>query len=156
MQFVAVDPGFSGALAFCDTKGRVISCVPMPIEHVDTGSKSKKRIDAVTLYHALKSHKVSFAVIELVSAMPGQGVVGMFAFGRGCGVIEGVLGALDIPIQYVMPQVWKRHHGLLKQPKEAAILKCAGIMGGKHLGAADAVLIGMWKVNKIRKEGVLR
>lgn len=52
------------------------------------------------------------AVIEKVSAMPKQGVTSSFNFGKGCGVIEGVVGALDIPRTLVAAGTWKRKLGL--------------------------------------------
>ena len=52
--------------------------------------------------------------------MPGQGVTSMFNFGRSLGCIEGVISAYQINTQWVTPQAWKKHFGLLKKPKDAA------------------------------------
>lgn len=38
--------------------------------------------------------------------MPGQGVSSMFAFGKGFGIIIGILTANDIEINLVPPQKW--------------------------------------------------
>ena len=32
----------------------------------------------------------------------------MFAFGRSRGMVEGVLGGLNIPMSYVTPQAWRK------------------------------------------------
>jgi crossover junction endodeoxyribonuclease RuvC len=47
-----------------------------------------------------------------VSARPGEGAVGGFAFGRARGVIEGVLAAAGIRCQFLTPACWKRAVGL--------------------------------------------
>jgi len=60
------------------------------------------------------------AYVELVSAMPKQGVASMFAFGHSAGVITGVLGAFEVPVNMVTPQSWKKRAGLIGQDKDAA------------------------------------
>ena len=63
------------------------------------------------------------AYVELVSSMPGQGVASMFSFGHSAGVIQGVLGALEIPVVMVTPQTWKKRAGLVGQDKDASRTK---------------------------------
>jgi crossover junction endodeoxyribonuclease RuvC len=60
------------------------------------------------------------AYVELVGSMPGQGVASMFSFGHSAGVIQGVLGALEIPVTMVTPQTWKKRAGLVGQDKDAS------------------------------------
>ena len=55
---------------------------------------------------------MSGAYVEYVGARPGEGAVGAFAFGRSRGVIEGVLGALAIPVTFIAPAAWKRTIGI--------------------------------------------
>ena len=50
--------------------------------------------------------------VEKVGAMPGQGVVSMFNFGKSLGFIEGVLQAYGISYQLVPPQTWKKEFSL--------------------------------------------
>lgn len=38
--------------------------------------------------------------------------MGAFSFGRSRGVVEGVCGALGVPIEFVSPSSWKRIIGL--------------------------------------------
>jgi hypothetical protein len=53
------------------------------------------------------------AFVEHVSARPGEGAVGAFAFGRSrVGVIEGVLAAAGVRCQFLTPACWKRTVGL--------------------------------------------
>jgi crossover junction endodeoxyribonuclease RuvC len=46
--------------------------------------------------------------LEQAQAMPGQGVTSTFSTGRGFGVWEGILGALDVPYRVVRPVVWAK------------------------------------------------
>lgn len=60
------------------------------------------------------------AYVELVGSMPGQGVASMFSFGHSAGVIQGVLGAFEIPVTMVTPSQWKKRAGLTGQDKDAS------------------------------------
>jgi hypothetical protein len=60
----------------------------------------------------------SFAVIEKVGAMPGNGVSSMFKFGRGTGVLIGCLIAAGIPFAEVTPQVWQKGFGIPTRRKK--------------------------------------
>ena len=63
------------------------------------------------------------AYVELVSSMPGQGVASMFSFGHSAGVLQGVLGAFEIPVTMVTPQSWKKRAGLINSVKDASRTK---------------------------------
>ena len=145
---IAIDPGAaSGAIAaFID--GELLDVVDMPC--------ADGKIAAVLL--AAELLEFSFAgmddaptvIVEKVHAMPGQGVVSMFGFGRSLGVIEGVVAGLGWPLVWVTPQAWKKHHGLLRQDKDAARMlaletwpqHAATFRRKKDIGRADAALIG--------------
>lgn len=156
-MILSIDPGNSGALAFMTTRLTLIDLYSMPL--IDSGSKGHTRnaIDGITLAQLVSAYRPACVILERVASRPGQGVAGMFAFGRGVGVIEGVMQALDIPINYVSPVVWKRHHNLLKQPKSKSLDKArklypdAELHLKKHEGRAEAILIGIWKVDKWRE-----
>jgi crossover junction endodeoxyribonuclease RuvC len=51
---------------------------------------------------------VAVVTLEQAQAMPGQGVTSTFSTGRGFGIWEGVLGALDVPYRAVRPSAWVR------------------------------------------------
>lgn len=151
-DFVSIDPGFGGGFAFFNSKGKLLGCVPMPTEKIEnTNSRTKTKIDIERAFITLGAFDCSFAILELVSARPHQGIAGMFAFGRGYGVIEGLLTALDVPTYYVHPVVWKRHHDLLKKEKKAAVEIVKRKYGNVHSGTADAILIGEWMLSKLEK-----
>ena len=82
--------------------------------------------------------------------MPGNGSVSMFKFGRSLGVIEGVVGGLGWPLEWITPQTWKKHHGLIGKDKDAARLlaietwpeHAQTFKRKRDVGRADAALIG--------------
>lgn len=55
------------------------------------------------------------AMIERVHSMPGQGVVGMFKFGKGYGGLRMALTAANIPFEDVTPRVWQKALGIEKR-----------------------------------------
>ena len=69
---------------------------------------------------ALVGMKVGMkACVERVGAMPGQGVSSTFSFGLSAGYIHGVLSALGIPYQLVVPRRWKSEFGLNSDKKKS-------------------------------------
>lgn len=152
-MILSIDPGNSGGLAFMGTRGaRLLSLHSMPLRETESSGRSRWMMDGALIAQLIRANSPVCAVVERVSSRPGQGVAGMFAFGRGFGVIEGVLEALDVPIAYVAPVVWKRHHGLLKQDKKASLELARKLYPDaelhlvKHEGRAEAILIGLYKI----------
>lgn len=77
-----------------------------------------------------------FAIVEKVSAMPGQGVTSMFNFGKNCGYIEGVLKANYIAYQLIPPKRWKMEYGL-HNTKEESIAVCQRLFPDVNLYRTD-------------------
>jgi len=109
MKYIGIDPGKTGSLAIIDivkdigngmgAKG--LSLFPVPIFNDD--------YDMRGMYNLLASNKDnSFAVIERATAMPGQGTVSMFSFGRGYGLWLMALTVSEIPFQIVHSRVWTK------------------------------------------------
>ena len=63
------------------------------------------------------------AGLEIQGPRPKEGVNSSFTSGFGFGVWYALLVAGQVPIVKVSPVEWKKHYGLLKQTKEASILK---------------------------------
>ena len=105
MIIVGIDPGVSGAIAFLDKHRATVRS--MPTLKV---TKNKRTIDEITLRNILehRAAKIEHIFIEKVSAMPKQGVVSMFNFGVGWGLIRGVIVGLHLPYTLVHPNTWKR------------------------------------------------
>ncbi len=156
-MIVSIDPGNSGGLAFLGTRdARLLSLHSMPLRETLSTGRTRWMMDGAVLAQLIRANRPVCAVVERVSSRPGQGVAGMFAFGRGFGVIEGVLETLDVPITYVAPQSWKRHFDLLKQKKKASLEMArelypdAELHLAKYEGRAEAILIGLYKIEQWR------
>ena len=114
------DPGQTGAVAAYDGE-RIEAVIDMPTMTRLHGKGNQ--VDPYTLATALIdlcAGREATAVLEAVSAMPGQGVTSTFHFGESVGVVLGVLGALQIPVRMVTPAKWKKAAGLLGRDKDAA------------------------------------
>jgi crossover junction endodeoxyribonuclease RuvC len=142
---LGIDPGLSGALvALLDDQP--IEWMNMPTYQV--GKHNRVNCAAVAGWIRNLDQPIQ-AYMELVGAMPNQGVTSMFSFGHASGSIMGVLAALEIPHTLVTPQAWKKHAGLLGQDKDAARSKAIQIWPtwreldkkGKGQALADAALI---------------
>ena len=114
------DPGQTGAVAAFDGE-RIEAVIDMPTMTRLHGKGNQ--VDPYTLATALIDLCAGWeatAVLEAVSAMPGQGVTSTFHFGESVGVVMGVLGALQNPVRMVTPAKWKKAAGLLGRDKDAA------------------------------------
>jgi len=147
---LGIDPGASGAVALLDG-GKLVDVIDMPVKSVMVSGKAKKRIDSRALVEALEQHDVTHVFLEQVSAMPGQGVSSMFAFGRATGIAEGVAASKTKELIEVRPQVWKKHFGLDGRKdgsRELAMERwprmASYFQRKKGDGRAEAVLIGLW------------
>ena len=155
---VGIDPGVSGAICIL-RNGKVSMTCDMPIM-VD-GTKSKRQVNAAELANILINEKIGEhdkIILESVSAMPGQGVTGMFSFGQSFGVIKGVCAALKLPLHLVRPVKWKKHFNLLNSEKDASRTKViemypyisSEVSKKKDANKADAILIAKYFFETVR------
>lgn len=100
---------------------------------------------------------ITMAVVEFVSARPGQSAPAMWRFGVGYGKVLGVLGALRVPVYDVTPSKWKKDMGLTsdkEKSRQRALQEWPGksdlFKRKKDEGRAEAALIGLWWVRKGR------
>jgi crossover junction endodeoxyribonuclease RuvC len=154
-MILAIDPGAKGALAFFDMENGVLVVMDCPTVDVKRGAKIKTEISPQMVASIIMSKRPSKAVLEKVGAMPGQGVSSMFQFGRGVGMYEGVLAALQIPITYVTPQAWQKAVGLRggKDGSRARAAECYPAYADlfsrkKDDGRADAALMAFWEATR--------
>lgn len=111
MSFIiGVDPGNSGAIAVMTNKGRLVNIIDMPTVEVKIGKSIKRRVSPEILAHELNRFRGREVQgwVELVTAMPGQGVSSMFAFGESFGIVKGVMAACGIGIFTVSASKWKK------------------------------------------------
>jgi len=148
---LAIDPGAKGALAFFNMEKGVLNIVDCPTVEVKRGAKVKTEISPQMVSGIIASRSPTLAILEKVGAMPNQGVSSMFQFGRGVGMYEGVLAALQIPITYVTPQAWQKEMNV-RGGKDGSRARAAELYPAyaslfakkKDDGRADAALMAFW------------
>lgn len=95
MIYLGIDPGASGAIAALWGDGKPEFCKLKETEHDASNWLWQFPFDECV------------ATIELVHAMPKQGVTSTFKFGKSYGFLLGLLTAHRIPYQFVRPLVWQ-------------------------------------------------
>jgi len=153
---LAIDPGAKGALAFFDVDKGSLVIVDMPTVEVKRGNKTKFEISPQMVAAEIRSRLPRIAILERVGAMPGQGVSSMFQFGRGVGMLEGVLSALQIPVTYITPQAWQKAVGT-RGGKDGNRARAAELFPAsadsfkraKDDGRADACLMAWWAATAV-------
>lgn len=166
MITIGIDPGQKGGIVAITDNRKVIVSEVMP-------TIGGKEIDAPGLREILYSLKCQAteqnvpitAFLEKVRARPGQGVVSMFTFGRGLGIVEGVIAGLQIPSQQVIPGTWVKemHEGLdlRLNPKARSLLVVRRLYPNLNLlattksknmhdGLIDAALIATYGMRKLK------
>ncbi len=165
MKVLGIDPGITGAVVSI-VDDELINVLDMPV--MDKTAGNGKMIDYLELAELMKEffyYSPNKIVIESVHAMPRQGGVSNFSFGRALGILEGVIagilstnGALlngrrvKPEIIYVTPQKWKKNAGITGSNKDYARKVVIDefpehkdfFKRKKDIGRADAVLIAKY------------
>ncbi len=150
MLIYGVDPGFTGAVSIYDTEldSLIIHDIP-----VVKSPKGKTLINLPELLSILNNteNQSSLAAIELVNAMPNQGVSSTFRFGQGFGQLQMGIVASKLPIEYVTPRQWKKYFDLTRDKGESRRLAKLCFPNHAHYfkrvkddGRAEAALIGLY------------
>lgn len=151
---LGIDPGASGGIAFYfPSYPERVSVQDMPA--VDG------RVSAAELAAIVRQFSPDAAIVELVGAMPGQGVSSTFKFGMAFGTACGVVSALHVPTHFVAPGKWKRSYGL-DADKEKARRRAIELWPScaehfarkKDHGRAEAALIARYGAEHILSGGV--
>ena len=116
----------------------------------------KKIVDACEVQRMLSPLGAEAAIIEQVSAMPKQGVVSSFQFGRSFGAIEAITYMCVRRIEYVTAASWKKTMKLSSDKQQS--LDMARIKFGENEmwnvkandGIAEAALLCLWYLDKYR------
>lgn len=150
---IGVDPGLSGAL-YTLVDGEPGRFLDMPTVEFGNSREVDAAAVACWIRDVRKEHAGAWicAVMERVSARPGDGGTSAFRFGEGSGALRGVFQTLGIPLERVVPAVWKRSLGLLGTDKDAARQLALAVYPSeanalkrkKDDGRADALLIARW------------
>lgn len=116
--FFGIDPGKNGAIAAINSKGQPLDAALFKAADTD-GRIALIVADFLAEFATCNQ----FIMIEKVGAMPGQGVVSMFSFGRAYG--EAWAGALlsKAMLASVTPAVWQHALALPKRADSGAAHK---------------------------------
>jgi hypothetical protein len=151
MPVLGIDIGNHGAVALIGDDGKLVEIHDMPI--LRDGPKNRPTLNAPLLAEIIARVHVDRVYVEFVSARPGEGAVGAFAFGRARGIIEGLCAALNTEVRFITPAHWKRIVGIpagkgnkdlarsmaiKRWPASAELFKFV-----KHDGRAEAALIAV-------------
>lgn len=143
---IGIDPGNLGGFAFWRPD------VSLDMEPMPTMQEGKHvRIDEHRVRDILKDWDDGLVYIELVGAMPKQGVCSMFNFGVGWGLVRGICVGLGMPYMLVRPQAWQKVM-LAGHPKGSEYAVASRLWPGAdwhlsprahkpHEGLVDAALI---------------
>jgi len=151
--YVGIDPGKSGAVAALNQDGEIVSIQDTPTMHVKKGRKNSNVYLPSNMMALLKaindSGKIAVVGIERAQAMPRQGSTSGFTIGYGYGLWTGIAIALQLPIEVIEAQAWKRHARIpIGSDKKASIVRalqiwpsCRELSRRKDDGRAEALMI---------------
>lgn len=117
MIYASIDPGVSGGIAILD--GDNVQVFSVPTKNIKKNGKTKRDFDIVAMSEIFRKYSEKDIIVlqEATHAMPNNGSVSMYFFGRGAGIWEGILTALQIKYVQVPPQTWKKMYPELQAAK---------------------------------------
>lgn len=162
MKYLGVDPGITGGIVVLNDIGLLDFAVRTPV--VKAGAGTKKQYDIIGMADIVRSAAKTttdlLCCIEKVGAMPTDGRVGAFNFGKGYGIWLGIFAAIGLPYAEVTPQRWQARmlSGLPrgKETKTSAVLRAKSLFPDLPIkakadhGMADAALIAEY-IREVRK-----
>lgn len=143
-MILGIDPGLSGAYAILAGADTTVGDLPIVNKH----------LDAAELLRILRSHPIDLAIVEAVTARPGNGSVSSFTFGRCYGAILATLACAGIRTITVPPAVWKRRMNLTadkERSRARAIMEFPAVTGlarKRDEGRAEALLLALYAHNQ--------
>ena len=150
-RIAGIDPGAKGALALL-VDGRLTDTTSTPVFYVRRGKTDKAEVNGPAVAALLREWNPDIAIIERVGGIPGQSASASFNFGRATGIVEGVLHALGVRVDFVAPPTWRR--ALHVNPGKDGSRECACRFWPAHQSAfarvkdtdrAEAALIALWR-----------
>ena len=162
--YIGIDPGISGGIACLSEAGEIHYKTVMPV--ITEGTRN--RLDAPAIAKWLKERMneapIRMIGIEQQQAMPKQGVTSCFIIGKGFGLLEGIVAALELPYMIIRSHNWQKvmFQSLPKNKTKALSAKVAAQLFPKedfkkssrctnvHDGLTDAALIAEYIRRKIK------
>ncbi|XP_039024138.1 Holliday junction resolvase MOC1, chloroplastic-like isoform X2 [Hibiscus syriacus] len=111
---IGIDPDLSGALALLktDSFGCSTQVFDSPYLPVQVGNRVRKRLDARSIVHLVKSLEAPIAYIEQSIPFPKDGKQGWWSGGFGYGLWIGILVASGFSVVPVSSLSWKKEFEL--------------------------------------------
>ena len=152
--FIGIDLGLTGAIALYVPHSDVLLVTDVPVHELKRNGKIRREPDVLAICDIIKDCAAYGDVrvwIEHVSAMPGEGAVGAFTFGKVVGLLTGICAANRLIVERVTPSVWKRAMAV-PADKDAARARASQLLPQhsrtwplkKHDGRAEAALIALY------------
>lgn len=152
--FLGIDPGLSGAIALYNPAIDMLHVADIPVHELRKNGKLRREPDVQAICDIISDCAVRPHVsvwIEHVSAMPGEGAVGAFTFGKVVGLLTGVCAANRLIIERVTPSVWKKALAV-PSDKDGARARASQLLPAhsrnwplkKNDGRAEAALIALY------------
>lgn len=148
---IGIDPGLKGGIALMD-EGIPRAVWKMPV--IKSGTKTILNLQALKSIFdeciSIAGDSGCLVVLERVHAMPKQGVVSVFTFGEGYGVMKGMATAYNLGLMEVRPTEWQSEilQGVPKDlGKKRSIAFCLGrfhTLGMLGDGETDALCIALY------------
>ena len=137
-----IDPGKTGAIALLYTQPAYLEVHDMPI--------LGKEINGPALFKIFNEFRAEHVFIESINSF-GMGRQSAFNFGKGLGVLLGVLASQNIPYTTISPTKWKKSFGLTRD-KDASRAAATRLFPAyadlferkKDDGRAEATLIALY------------
>lgn len=146
---IGIDPGLSGSWGAINHNGKYLGCGDM----IHEGKIIQTNAVWDEIKAATQGYDIEFC-IEIVHAMPKQGVVSTFTFGAAYMAAIAISQRSYRPTTMVTPRVWKLEMGL-SQDKKLSLDMARGLWPEAPLkrqkdnGRAEALLMAEW----LRKQG---
>ena len=153
---IGIDPGVSGAIVAVAASG-IVHVADMPTVAINGKQHVNPAAVRAVLAAMAGEDQAEHVVIEHVQGVQQSGATSAFNFGRGFGLLEGVVAGLQLPYTLVRPQRWTKDLAVGRDKGEhramAARLwpaSAATFARVKDDGRADAALIAEW----FRRQGI--
>jgi crossover junction endodeoxyribonuclease RuvC len=107
MEFIGIDPGFSGGISAIDKDGNILDLIAMPVVKLKDKKSTSTEYDLVAIRSFFEKHDIKMVGLEIQQAFQKQGLSSTFKTGRGFGLLEGMLVGLKIPYMLIKPKQWQ-------------------------------------------------
>jgi len=153
MNYIGIDPGLTGAVAWIMETGAVYTMSLPVMSNVKAAEKGRKRThinprELATML--LRFPPAPYQVFLEYTQAGMKGALANYSLGHSSGIIMGVLSALGFSYEMVRPQEWKKEFGLIKMQKDASrtmaqqLFPSVNLARKKDEGRAEALLIAEW------------